>query len=618
MRTKKPIHVYDIDMNLVAILENAYGIGYEAEANNLWSCWFTLPLNDPKRKEVTAKRFIELWDHDKRIGMFIINPKRTVKNESTREITYQCEHVLSTLHSDILFKQHQFTNIPTETVLRTLLELQEVKHWELGTVEFTRYFHHFFENEDSLLNALFTIPKSFDESYLWTWDDTKYPFTLNLVRPKNEKVDVIRAGKNLKGIEIEEDPTNLITRIYPLGAGEGVNQLTIESVNNGVPYLEAEPEIIEQYGVHKRIWVDRRFKDAESLKQSGKAILEKYKKPIKTVAVDLIDYRHLDPYKVLDYNPGNIVGVYDQDTDTEEDLRIMKINKRDIYGNPFDIRMEIGNVRENIGMTLADLQKKQLVNETYSQGATNLDSYTFNDNVDSSYPAIIEFPFPEDMVNLNESTLRIKTSKFRSYSKALKNAGQVLKTVTSTTAGQTTVTSSAGGGQTSSAGGDHTHKMFTAVGFEGNANPETSVILRAANGMYIMVNDGTAAGLEYYTEGSSGDHTHTVSDHTHEVTIGGHNHDVTINIDPHTHPIEYGIYEYNNLPTSLTVKIDGNIVPFNGLEGEIDIIPYLAKDSDGKVLRGYHTIEVIPDDLARINLILTNRFFIQSLDGGLY
>lgn len=197
----KHLRIYDIKMNLVAILENAYKIGYEKETNNLWTFSFSLPLDDPKRFEVKPKYFIELYDHDKYIGKFIVNPKKTVKNESDQSITYNCEHVLSTFHSDVLFRYHQKTNWTTKDVLQYLIDQQEIKHWKLGTVAFTKYFEYAWENEDSLLNALISVPKPFNESYLWTWDDTKYPFTLNLVRATDEKIDIIRYGKNLKGIE---------------------------------------------------------------------------------------------------------------------------------------------------------------------------------------------------------------------------------------------------------------------------------------------------------------------------------------------------------------------------------------------------------------------------------
>lgn len=647
-------------MNLMAILENAYKIGYTKITNGLWTCSFSLPLNDPKRLEVTPKRFIELYDHDKYIGKFIINPKKTVKNESDQSITYNCEHVWSTLHSDVLFRYHQLTNWTTRDVLQYLINKQEVKHWKLGTVEFTRYFHYTWENEDSLLNALVSVPKPFNESYLWTWDDTKYPFTINLVRATDEKVDVIRYGKNLKGIEKDEDPTGLITRIYPMGYGEGVNQLGIEKVNGGVPYLQAEQSIIDKYGIHKRIWVDRRFEDAESLKASGGGLLEQYKKPLVTVSVDCIDYELIDPYKIVKYDVSKIVGVYDQDTDTNDDLRIMKLSKPDIYGDPSNIQFEIGNVRDDIGTTITDLQKKQLVNDTYSQGSTNIDSRDFQDNCDPEHPAIIRFQIPNDVMNVNELLLTFETLRFRAYERAIKGGGAVVGstsagggTVASTSAGgsivqstssggSSTQTSTSGGGsvQTSSGGGDHVHKMFHGGGIM-PAEPTTI-------GLYTAFSDpgrNTAAsfyakgtGSSFYTHGSSGDHTHslTIPNHQHSITISSHQHSITlpdhqhevhlnphsheIQLPDHTHEIEFGIFELNETPSKVTITVDGNVLPFDSTSGQdINLVPYLAKDNSGKLQRGrYVEIKITPNKLARINATVTGRLFIQSRSGGTY
>ncbi|PGU26098.1 hypothetical protein COD66_28175 [Bacillus cereus] len=655
------IRVFDINMNLVAILENAYTIGYVKETNNLWTCSFSLPLNDPKRFEVKPKRFIELYDHDKYIGKFIINPKKTVKNESDQSITYNCEHVWSTLHSDVLFRYHQLTNWTTKDVLQYLINQQETKHWKLGTVEFTRYFHYAWENEDSLLNALVSVPKPFNESYLWTWDDTKYPFTLNLVRATDEKVDVIRYEKNLKGIEKDEDPTGLITRIYPLGYGEGVNQLGIESVNNGVPYLQAEQSIIDKYGIHKRIWADRRFEDAESLKASGGGLLEQYKRPITTVSVDCIDYELIDPYKLVKYDISKIVGVYDQDTDTNVDLRIMKLIKSDIYGDPSNIQFEIGNVRDDIGTTITDLQKKQLVNDTYSQGSTNIDSRDFQDNCDPEHPAVIRFQIPNDVMNVNELLLTFETLRFRAYERAIKGGGAVVGstsagggTVASTSAGgaivqstssggSSTQTSSSGGGsvQSSSDGGDHIHKMFQGFGTAPNPGSE-------ATGLYVAYSDAErktaqtvrmdGIGTNLYTHGSSGNHSHTVTiaphthtmttpEHQHSINLPSHQHEIHLNphshdiqLPDHTHEIEFGIFELNETPSKVTITVDGNVLPFDSTSGQdINLVPYLAKDNSGKLQRGrYVEIKITPNKLARINATVTGRLFIQSRSGGTF
>ncbi|EEK75208.1 Phage minor structural protein [Bacillus mycoides] len=560
----------------------------------------------------------------------------------------------------MLFRYHQLTNWTTRDVLQYLINQQETKHWKLGTVEFTRYFHYAWENEDSLLNALVSVPKPFNESYLWTWDDTNYPFTLNLVRATDEKVDVIRYGKNLKGIEKDEDPTGLITRIYPLGYGEGVNQLGIEKVNGGVPYLQAEQSIIDQYGIHKRIWADRRFEDAESLKASGGGLLAQYKKPITTVSVDCIDYELIDPYKLVKYDISKIVGVYDQDTDTNDDLRIMKITKADIYGDPSNIQFEIGNVRDDIGTTITDLQKKQLVNDTYSQGSTNIDSRDYQDNCDPEHPAVIRFQIPNDVMNVNELILTFETLRFRAYERAIKGGGAVVAstsagganvgstssggaTVGSTSSGGATVSSTSAGGGTvraSSGGGDHVHKMFHGGGIM-PAEPTTI-------GLYTAFSDpgrNTAAsfyakgtGSSFYTHGSSGEHTHNITlpdhshsisipnhshsisipNHTHDISIPNHKHDITL--PDHTHEIEYGIFEFNETPSNITITVDGNVVPFTSTSGQdIDLEPYIAKGSDGKFQRGrYVEIKITPNKLARINATVTGRLFIQSRKGGTF
>lgn len=625
-------------MHLVAILQNAFKIGYVKETNNLWTCSFSLPLDDPKRVEVTAKRFIELWDHDKRIGMFIVNPTKTIKNESDRSITYNCEHVWSTLHSDVLFRYHQFTGYVTEETLSGLLAMQEVHHWRLGTVEFTRYFEYSWENEDSLLNAIVSVPKSFDESYLWTWDDSVYPFVLNLVHPDDEKVDVIRYRKNLKGIEKDEDPTGLITRIYPLGNGEGINQLGIESVNSGISYLQAEQSIIDLYGIHKKIWIDKRFEDAESLKASGQAFLDKYKVPLTTVSVDCIDYELIDPHKLVKYDTAKIVGVYDEDTDIDIDLRIMKLEKPDIYGDPSNIKFDLGNVRVDLSMTLADMQKKQLVNDTYSQGATNIDSRDFQDNCDSTHPAVIRFPIPDDVVNINSMLLTFETQKFRSYERAIKGGGAVATSTSS--GGGSTQTSSSGGGstQSSSSGGGVSKSTASGGGSvqtSGFTNPTffiyTSTKLPTVDPTFDNhyhaaqvtdeLNHSHSVSLQAHTHNFDvPNHTHSVNTpaHTHDVNIPAHTHDFSV--PAHTHEIEFGIFELDETPTHVTIEVDGTVISFNQTSSDnIDLVPYLLKDSSGKIQRGRYTeIKITPNSLARINATVTSRLFIQSRIGGTY
>lgn len=89
------ICVFDHKTNKrIAFLENAYNICYTQEHNALWSAQFTLPLGDPKNKYCDFLNFVEIYDGEKYVGLFRIVPATVTKNESTREIVYECEHVL--------------------------------------------------------------------------------------------------------------------------------------------------------------------------------------------------------------------------------------------------------------------------------------------------------------------------------------------------------------------------------------------------------------------------------------------------------------------------------------------------------------------------------------------
>lgn len=50
---------------------------------------------------------------------------------------------------------------------------------------------------------------------------------------------------------------------------------------------------------------------------------------------------------------------------------------------------------------------------------------------------------------------------------------------------------------------------------------------------------------------------------------------------------------------------------------ELDIVAYLAKDGEGRITRGtWHTVELVPDALTRIEANLFVQAFVQSVGRG--
>lgn len=662
------IRTLNLNRQTTAILENAYNIGYEKEANSIWSASFSLPLNDPKVDKVELLKYVEITDDltGEYIGLFRIMPKLTRKNSEANYIQFHCEHVLSTLLDSSLFQYHQRSNFTTTSNLEYLLSAQKHKHWKLGTVEFTRYFHYSWENEN-LLSAILSIPKAFDEPYIFTWDTKNYPWTLNLVKPSMNVVNRIKEGYNLRTLEIEENPMSQFNRIYPLGAGEGVNQLTIKDVNNGVPYLEDRNPGEE---IREVIWPDQRYTNAASLKADAQALLDKWKIPQVTWVVSAADVSSITGLSADKLRLGNVVRM-DVKGLPKVDIRIMKESKADIKGNPGDINLEIGNVVEDLGTTNTDLQRRQQINELYSQGATNIMNFTYQDNCDENIPAVIPFYIDDDVVNVNTIELTYRTKRFRAYSQATKGGGAIVKstgggggtvkstssgggtTRSTTSGGGTTATSSNGGGvakstasgggstATSSAGGAHNHIIMSRAANQSPTPTAGSWYIDDLGQQFFIYGPASPHMRSY---GISQSHSHSVTipshshsfdipNHNHTVTVPAHSHNVTIpdhtheidlpnhtheiELPNHTHEVEHKIVEFGSLPSSVVIKVDGNTVPHTALNGDrINLADYMSKDSNGRISRGRHEVTIQPTGLARIEADLICRVFIQSQLGG--
>lgn len=124
------------------------------------------------------------------------------------------------------------------------------------------------------------------------------------------------------------------------------------------------------------------------------------------------------------------------------------------------------------------------------------------------------------------------------------------------------------------------------------------------------------------------DHMHDMT-HMHSIThehiipsmsfkLEAHSH--TVALPEHEHEVEYGVYE-GAKAGSVVLRVDGTDVPAEaiGESNELDIAPYMSKDSAGRVTRGtFHRVEFVPDGLTRLTANLFFQVFIQSRGAGDY
>ena len=486
------VMIYDLNLRKVAYLENAFDVGYEKIYNSLWKGSFSLPMDDPKNAYCNPFWYAEIYDGKDKVGLFRIVPSTKRHDANNKSITYELEHVLDTLLDNVMFGYHEIGNRGTYTreVLEYILSFQKTPHWQVGDVDFKRQFLYKWENENCL-SALFSVPNPFNEEYEWTWDTEHYPWTLNLKRADSTFGAEIRYSRNMEGIEVVEDPSEICTRLYALGYGEGVNQLTIKTVNpTGKPYIDADT--IDEYGIIERIWVDKRYESAETLYNAAKARLEQLKRPKITVSVSALDLHKVTLDPADRFVLGKLVKVHDDELNIDYTGRVIGLKKSDVAGKPGDVEITISQSAERLANTIAQLADKTRISELYSQGATSLDSYVLTDNCDTEHPAKLRFHISEDVININTALINYEIGAFRAYSIA----------------------------------------------------------------------DGIQEG---------------------------------------------------SMPTAVQLKVDGNtITDIELTETNLSIMDYLQKDEGGRITRGWHEIEIIPDAMGRVQATLHLQVFIQS------
>lgn len=406
------IIVRDKNMIELGILENAYNIPAERVVNEVWQSSFSLPKSDPKNVLCTHLNYIEIISPSGRnYGMYRIMPTETSKSSSDESITYKCEHVFSTLIDDVIDGYMQLTGYNTTQALQAILNLQEVKRWVLGQVDFNYTYEYAFENENGLLAPLLSIPKAFNEPYEFTFDTTVYPWVLNLVKPSNVIKSEIRWGKDMRDFNEVSDPTDIVNYIIPKGSGEGINQLTIAKVNGGLKYLKNDASIT-QWGKRSYIWIDKSIDDPYTLKARAQAILDEKKCPKISFEINSVDLSVLPEYEHERKSLNGITRILVDDK--EYYARIIGEKISDITSE-YDVVYQISNKINNIATTQANLERKIQVTQAYSQGATSVMTFSYQENCDSAHPAIIPVFIDEDVRNVNTCELTFSTKKYRGY-----------------------------------------------------------------------------------------------------------------------------------------------------------------------------------------------------------
>ena len=526
------VTVYNQDGEMLGILENAGEVAYTLTHNDLWTASFTLPSGDPKNSLCQAHNLVHLPDGARDTGLYrIIGMPSGEETAAGGVKTYSLEHVMATLLDDVLFGYHEIggPGVTTAQVIQYILDQQHTERWVLGECEYSDQFAYKFENT-SLLSALLSLGNVLTDEYTWVFDTSASPWTVSLKHADATPGCGIHYRRNMVEVEKEMDASTLVTRLYMLGYGEGVNQLTIRDINGGVPYIDADTKNV--WGVKSSVYADTRIEDAATLKARGVALLNRLKNPYISYTASAVDLTRLTGQEWDKHMPGKLVRVLDGEHGIDFDARIVSIAKSDVRGRPGEIDITIANAPRDAADSINTLADRMGISELYSQGATNLYSQQYADNADAQHPAKMRVYVPSGCVRINQMLLSWQMEAFRAYETGAAAGGATATTTSS--GGASTQTSSSGGGseRTSNSGGAATvtteQTSFNSTGYAGV--PLTQV---GRDPMQFTGSPLNSSGTAQMTStGSAGGHSHNVLSHNHSFSDSyslswGHRHTVS-------------------------------------------------------------------------------------------
>ena len=525
----------------------------------------TLPESDPA---VTVGMFMELFTQSGSSGAYRVSSVMRLAGDDGAQVV-QLQHALCTLADDVLPSVTESpANATVSQVIADLLDKQTAHRWQLGDAPDVLCTGCTWENEN-LLTALLSVAQPLT-GYMWDFDFSTGPWTLSLVPLPEERCE-IRAGRSLTQARVTIDRTDLCTRMYPLGYGEGADQLTIRSVNGGVMQLTADT--VSTWGMVRRVWVDKSITSAAALKAAAEAVLAQRKHPVVTVEADAKELCALTGEPLDSFRPGKLCRLPLHEWDVMLDERVTLLHRPDVYGDPTRVTVTLANRAASAVDELSTLSRDSSVAMLYAQGAPSESSSHFADNCDPEHPARLRFFVSEDAVHVNRVRAVFSVEPFRGYAKSLSGGGSGSATTPVRVVTQTFAT--------------------------GQAEPD-------------------GAGTTDYTDYAEGGGTHRHRRaHVHTLQLTLDLPALEVDMSGHSHATRYGIYETGG-GASVAVAVDGQTVPASlAVSGDMDVTDYLARGADGRILRGtWHEITFTPDSLARVTADLHVRTFIRSMTGA--
>ncbi|WP_263703377.1 phage tail spike protein [Bacillus thuringiensis] len=368
------------------------------EINLIDSFNFSFYMNNPGFNKIRPlKTLINIFNTHTQKYEFegrVLGPNKNMDNSGLHSDSYDCEGELGYLHDSV--QQHsEFRGTPKELFTKILdyhnKQVEEHKRFKVGNVTVTNSTNNLYLYLSAEKDTFHTIKEKLIDKLGGELQIRKVKgvrFLDYLERVGEDKKTEIKIAKNLISMSCDIDPTQIITRLTPLGArieseNEGATdaseaRLTIESINKGIAYLD-DVESIKEFGIQggSITWDDVTI--VENLLSKGKDWLKNQKTAHVQYKISAIDLS-LIGLDINSFETGNSHPVINPIMGINERLRI--VGKSLDINSPQDASLTIGDKLKTLNQyqsdTNASSQKVVELQQTVSRQSNKIGSLTTN------------------------------------------------------------------------------------------------------------------------------------------------------------------------------------------------------------------------------------------------
>ena len=302
---------------------------------------------------------VEVYNHKGSVGIYRVTkiPHTIGKNRK-----YELSHGLDVL-SDATFDMIEEYKGTVDGMLAKIINAQTqmiggVKYWRLGVCEDTNPWNKDIKY-DNLMECLTEIARK-EEDYMFTFDQSTFPWTLNFVARDSTVLSEFRLNRNTENCLITEDDAGLCTRLYL-----SVTSETNDDEGNGTyinegyfTYNDTDAQNAGFGVVCKTAGVNQEdFTSQAALEAWVAAYFGRHNRPGVQITIDGVELNKITGESIDEVHLSRICRVALPEYSCTFNERIVSVNYPDALRKPTYVRNSLANKRQTAEDAFSEIKE---------------------------------------------------------------------------------------------------------------------------------------------------------------------------------------------------------------------------------------------------------------------